>query len=198
LFAAPGWFALAVSVSASRAAPNSFTRSGHQDLAVRRRSPSAGDASETSPCRRAGQAKRRAHSPKGDGGRLTSSGGIETSVNAGRLPSAAVAQLGCNSVVGPQRWAWSSRVVSAGAGTRANPKPTGSGVCRTATVGLVAHKKRRRNAVAGSAPVRRTAPRPGRCLRDPSHFLLLRGHLDRDGLRGCAGSDNALSLALSR
>jgi len=78
---------------------------------------------------------------RGDGGRQARSGGIETSVSSGRLPSAASASVRVHSVVGPHRWARVQRGRSvssqAGAGARANPKPTGSGVCRTATRGSV-------------------------------------------------------------
>ena len=66
---------------------------------------SEGDASETSPCRRTGQAKRRARPPKGHGVRKAGGGGIETSVHPGRLPSAASAQFICTRSSGRIGWA---------------------------------------------------------------------------------------------
>jgi hypothetical protein len=71
----------------------------------------------------------------GDSSRQAHSGGIETSVSRERLPPAASAQLGCTRSSGRigGRGSSKGRSCSAGAGPRANPNATGSGVCRTAT-----------------------------------------------------------------
>ena len=94
-FRSAGMVRATASVQASRTAPNSFTRSGRLLLPGRRPWLSTSNASETSPCRRAGQAKRRARPTQGDGLRQTQPGGIETSIGSGQLPLAASAQLVC-------------------------------------------------------------------------------------------------------
>jgi len=118
----------------------------------------------------------------GDGRRQARSGGIETSVSSGRLPSAASASVRVHSVVGPHRWARVQRGRSvssqAGAGARANPKPTGSGVCRTATRGSVSQKN---VALSRSPGVPQLAVqllgRAGVSAGGCHHFLLLRGEM---------------------
>ena len=135
LVGSSGMVRATVSISASRAAPNSFTRSGPTLNWRVTLSLLTSDASETSPCRRAGNAKRRARPPKGDGLWQACSGGIETSVRSG---TTAVGR------VGSVRRTLGRRAASVGegsivvegkpvAGARANPKPTGSGVCRNGT-----------------------------------------------------------------
>jgi hypothetical protein len=91
---------------------------------------STSNASETSPCRRAGQAKRRARPPQGDGLRQAQAGGIETSIAAGQLPSAASAQLVCT-----RRRAASHLGRSSKSGRRRQGQSNrkGSGLCRSAT-----------------------------------------------------------------
>ena len=117
----------------------------------------SGDASETSPCRRTGKARRSARPPKGNGFRQANSGGIETSVSRERLPSAASAQLWVRSVVGPHRWAkgpsWSSQAGHRREGQSNRP---GSGLCRSATcAGLnVPRKNVRASRSPFFAPVR--------------------------------------------
>jgi hypothetical protein len=155
--------ACGVSLGDNRVAPNSFTRSRPALDQRATRSLFASDASETSPCRRAGQAKQRARPPKGNRFRQANSRGIETSVSRGRLPSAASAQLESSSVVGPHRRAMGpSRSSKAGRRREGQSKANGVGrgpqrdVC-----GLAVPEKRLVHAVAGIAPVRPAAPRAG-------------------------------------
>jgi hypothetical protein len=119
----------------------------------------------------------------GDGCRQAHSGGIETSVSRERLPSAASAQLGCTRSSGRigGRGSIGSRSCSAGAGPRANPNATGSGVCRTATLGIVVPQERSPGRGRRGAPVRQAAPRAGPVVtsEDRQHLLLLRGYLGR-------------------
>jgi len=65
LLAAPGWFARRRLSRPRRAAPNRSSRSGPRPHSGRRLRPAKGRASETSPCRRTGNAKRCARPPKG-------------------------------------------------------------------------------------------------------------------------------------
>ena len=117
-----------------RAAPNSFRRSGRRAFRS-----SDGRRLPATP-----QKPLRADEPVKQNGELTprrvTAGGRHSREESrppsvrGQLPSAAAAQLGCHSVVGPQRWAMSSEVgLSGRRRPRANPIRTGSGVCRTAT-----------------------------------------------------------------
>ena len=131
-------------------------------LRERRRLLSASNASETSPCRRAGQAKRRARPPQGDGFQQAQAGGIETSIAAGQLPSAASAQLVCTRSSGPIGGGRSTEVdqVSPGAGVRANPTVRGQACAAARRAGLTSHKNVARSR-SPSAPVRRVAPDAG-------------------------------------
>jgi hypothetical protein len=153
---------LAVSASGeSRAAPNSFTRSG----------PLPHSRSGLSPLAATPQKPLRADEPVNQNGELdtlrvngvrqANSGGIETSVSRGRLPGSRVGSVRSHSVVGPHRSVLSRWLTIRSPARGPIPNHTGSGVCRSATVGLQAHKKVACVAVAGSAPVRPVAPRAG-------------------------------------
>jgi hypothetical protein len=149
----------------SRAAPNSFTRSGTRLHSRRALSPFAGDASETSPCRRAGEAKRRTRSPKGDGGRTATP---RRNRDLRRVGAMSARRIGSVRVPLGRRAAsvgrWSVEVEAGDSGHRRGGQSnrTGSGVCRSVTDGVSAPEGVTPNAVAGVPQLGRQLPTPGR------------------------------------
>jgi hypothetical protein len=97
----------------------------------------ASDASETSPCRRTGQAKRRARHPWVDGVGRRHTAGIETRVWSGRPPSCRVRLSSCalgRRAASVGRWSGLSRVLTVRSPIRGPiPNGVGPGVCRSAT-----------------------------------------------------------------
>jgi hypothetical protein len=116
-------------------APNSITGSGRRAFQRGRcRGVTAtGSAApqKQSPFRQTGPSNRQARPPKGDGVREESPRGSRPAC-ARILPSSASAQFRNDSVVGPHRLGEvASNGLSPVAGGESNPKPAGSGVCRS-------------------------------------------------------------------
>ena len=119
------------------------------------------DASETSPCRRTGQAKRRARHPSVDGVGRRRTAGIETRVWSGRPPSCRVGSVRVHSVVGPHR-SGLSRVLTVRSPVRGPIQSWWGRACAAARRARSSLRSRSRSvAVAGVAPVRPVAPRTG-------------------------------------
>ena len=134
--------------------------------------------SETSPCRRAGYAKRRARPPRGDGEQSGRRRGNRdpralwewSGCSPRRLQLVCTRSSGRNSLCrrccnrcccNRGRTPSGSLVCSSVTGPGANPSVAGSDVCRSETKGLEAHKKVSNVAVVVNAPVRRAAPQTG-------------------------------------
>jgi hypothetical protein len=138
---------------------------GPTSLSGRRLPLLTSDASETSPCRRTGQAKRRARHPGVDGVGRRRTAGIETRVWSGRPPSCRVGSVRVHSVVGPHRsgnWAMVSRVLTVRSPVRGPIQAIRGRACAAARRARSSLRSRSRSiAVAGVAPVRPVAPRTG-------------------------------------
>src|SRR5687767_4987527 len=136
-----------VSVGRSRTAPNRSSRSGPRPHSGRRLLPTRGSASETSPCRRTGEAKRCARPPKGDGGsKATRPGDRDPGAVGATSDTPRRQQFVAHSAVGPHRVGDGSNQVACPtpvAGAAANPSKAGSGLGRSATREVKPHTKSR-------------------------------------------------------
>jgi hypothetical protein len=137
IFATSGWFVLAVSASVEAGRHQTALRGRARCPFEKRTVAVASDASETSPCRRTGQAKRRARHPWVDGVGRRHTAGIETRVWSGRPPSCRVRLSSCalgRRAASVGRWSGLSRVLTVRSPVRGPiPNGVGSGVCRSAT-----------------------------------------------------------------
>ena len=146
----------------SRAAPNRFTRSSPFLHSRKRRPRSTRGASETSPCRRAGDAKRRARPPKGDGDRKATRRGNRDPRAVGATSRYRVGSVRRHSVVGPHRVGdGSRRLVLIRSPARGPIQSRRGRACAAARPKRSWPQTRSRLAVAVDAPVRRAAPRAG-------------------------------------
>ena len=166
-FAAPGWFTRGVNSGSCRAAPNRITRSSHLPHSRRRRSRFTRDASDTSPCRRAGDSRQRARPPKSDGFRKATRRGNRDprAVGGGRVPSLhRVGSVRLHSVVRLHRLGDDSRRLRSQIRSPAwGPIQSwvGSGMCRSETTRDRVPKERLIHRGRRVAPVRRAAPHTG-------------------------------------
>ena len=133
-------------------------------------SPTGESASETSPCRRAGKARRCARPPKGSGGsKATRPGDRDPGAVGATSDTPRRQQFVAHSAVGPHRVGDGSTQVACSTpvtGAGANPSKVGSGLRRSATRGVGPHEESRtsRSPVVPQFGV--SLPAPGRWFPD--------------------------------
>ena len=182
--AAPGWF-FERCLTLTSGTKQSY-EVGSLRFPAKRLSHTRCDASETSPCRRNGHSKTTARSPKGDGFTLANRRGNRDPRPSLLQHKAASAQLVVDSFVGPHRSPASPGVATLFSSGLISSRPPSS---RSPARGLIQAKQGQAcaaarprgrtsngshaSAVAGVAPVRRTAPRAGPVVTHQGPFICL-------------------------